>query len=86
MKEFIKKLLQQERNSNKKAIPLDVKEAFGLVNDEDYDKKDVNSSVKMRGIKAWTHFSYCIAKIVSRKFAKVGSEIFEPSSRQSNHH
>lgn len=53
MKEFIKKLLQKERNSNKKAIPLDVKEAFGFVNDEDYDQKDVKLICEDEGDKGF---------------------------------
>ena len=61
MKEFMKDLLQKERNSNKKAIPLDVKEALGLTNDENFDQNDLKLVCEDDGDKGFDTFLvlYC---------------------------
>ena len=73
MKDFVKKLLQQDRSTNKKAIPIDVKEALGLVDDSDYDQNDVHLNCTDEGDKGYDTFFllYCI-ECKNRKLPKLG--------------
>ena len=60
MKEYVKDLLAKDRNVNKKALPIEVKKAFDL-SDDDFDKADLNVICEDEGDKGFSKFIvlYC---------------------------